>query len=108
HVARQDEAGWKEGQNVWLSIRPESLRVAEADNDSSTANRLAARVEGVMYLGENEQLSLTLSGGVGEASGNEAWRRVKVSITNPRHEPPAPGRAIELLCDAEDIVVLAD
>jgi iron(III) transport system ATP-binding protein len=61
-VLRQDTQGWQEGQNVWCSVRPEAWHVqreSQGEGDASTqdANRLQARLEDVMYLGETSSCS---------------------------------------------------
>lgn len=113
---RQDTQGWQEGQNVWCSIRPEawqvqrdSQREAQPEGDASTqdTNRLAARLEDVMYLGETEQLQLLLTGGTATTDSDENWRHIKTSVLNPGTAAPQPGENLTLACAPSDVVVLA-
>jgi len=103
-AARQDEQSWSEGQNVWCSIRPETLRL-ENDAQNPALNLLPAIIESATYLGETEQLGARLTQNEGAAS--EDWRRVKVSILNSRQSLPV-GQNCVLGCAPEDVVVLAE
>jgi len=107
-AARQDEQSWREGQSVWCSIRPETLRLdKQAPNDA--LNFLPAEIESATYLGETEQLVACLSSGLEKQNatqGDEDWRRMKVSILNPR-QPVRIGESCVLSCAPEDVVVLA-
>jgi iron(III) transport system ATP-binding protein len=113
---RQDTQGWEEGQSVWCSVRPEAWRVqrdsqreAQPEGDASTQdmNRLAARLEDVMYLGETEQLQLLLTGGTATTGPDETWRHIKTSVLNPGTAAPQPGENLTLACAPADVVVLA-
>ncbi|HEX8235935.1 MAG TPA: ABC transporter ATP-binding protein [Abditibacteriaceae bacterium] len=107
-AARQDTQGWQEGQSVWCSLRPEAWRVQnESDASTQDVNRLAARLESVMYLGETEQLQLLLTGGTATAGADETWRHVKVSVLNPGTTAPQAGESLTLACAPADVVVLA-
>lgn len=90
------------GTNVWCSIRPESWCVSE-DGE----NHVAAQLQNVMYLGAHEQYRALLIGGRESAPGqNEAWREIKIAVSNPGVVPPAAGSTLTLGCAASDIVVL--
>jgi ABC-type Fe3+/spermidine/putrescine transport system ATPase subunit len=90
------------GSNVQCSIRPESLRV----NDEQE-NQLSARLENVMYLGANEQYQVRLTGGR-QNGETENWRDIKIAIANPQAAPPQAGSTLTLSCAPEDIVVLSE
>jgi ABC-type Fe3+/spermidine/putrescine transport system ATPase subunit len=108
-AVRPVDASWTVGQEVWCSIRPESWRVIVEEDDLPhlRGNRLPAQLVDAMYLGQNEQLLARLgtSGGDGEA---DAWRTVKVAVSNPGGSPPAVGGKLTLGCAPEDVVVLAE
>jgi len=89
------------GQKVWCSIRPESLRLNE-----NSANQLSGQLQSVMYLGAHEQYRVLLTDGR-ETSESESWREIKMAIANPRALPPDAGSTLSLSCAPEDIVVLS-
>jgi iron(III) transport system ATP-binding protein len=94
------------GQSVWCSIRPESLRV-----NGNGDNQLTAQLQSVMYLGAHEQYRVLLTGGR-EASKSEiegdAWRAMKIAVSNPGTAPPAAQSTLALSCAPSDVVVLGD
>ena len=102
------------GQNVWLSIRPESWRVVATSSTRSVETRgenlFEARIESVMYGGATEQLQAVLTGGreiIGrENEEEESWRRVKVS-TSHSSRPIQENETVLLAVQARDIVVLS-
>ncbi len=110
-AVRPADSQWATGQEVWCSIRPESWRVVETERGVPNVNHLPAGLEDAMYLGQNEQLLLRLTGGRELAAASpdsfEDWRLVKVAVANPGGQPPVAGRPLTLACAPEDVVVLA-
>ena len=107
-AARLDGA-WEIGQQIWCSIRPEAWRVEAKAESGNSANRMAAKLESVMYLGESEQYQARLvaqQNGGKIATESEEWRDIKIAVTNPGASAPRPGDAITLTCAPEDIVAL--
>ena len=102
-VAARPAGDWQFGQEVWCSIRPESLRL---ENENAADNQFAAVLEDAMYLGQNEQLRARLIGG--QVREDESWRAVKVAVPNPTALPPAVGGKIALFCAPQDVVVVAE
>lgn len=105
-AVRPVDAAWTIGQEVWCSIRPESWRVDD-DLPQMLGNRLPAQLVDAMYLGQNEQLLARLGGSDGGGE-SEAWRTVKVAVSNPGGAPPPVGGKLTLGCAPEDVVVLAE
>lgn len=104
-AARRDALDWKEGQDVWCSIRPESLALSQSS--AGEMNQLPALLQQVTYLGETEQLAMRLTGGAETASGTaENWRDLKVSVLNPRSSQPPTGSNTAVACSPDDVVVL--
>ncbi|HEY0073740.1 MAG TPA: ABC transporter ATP-binding protein [Abditibacteriaceae bacterium] len=109
-ATRPESDSFEKGQTVWCSIRPEAWRV----NGEATNNSLAAQLKSVMYLGEREQYQAHLTGqqnsgktAEGAAGENEnAWRDIKIAITNPGETAPSVGGPLSLSCDPSDVVVL--
>ena len=66
-----------------------------------------AHLRDAMYLGQNEQLQLRLSGGQDSGGSASDWRMIKAAVANPAGEPPPVGRALTLACAPVDVVVLA-
>ena len=97
------------GQQVWCSVRPESWKVERAVDSTANdgLNRLPARLQSAMYLGEREQYTARLEGGTPQSEA-ETWRNVKVALTNPGELPPQPGEAVTLAVASPDIIVLSN
>lgn len=95
------------GSPVWCAIRPESWQIITAGEETPGLNSLEARLDEVVYLGANEQWRVRLLGGQDGGSG-DAWRDVKITVVNPRHDSPRPAQSLKLRCATEDVVVLAD
>ena len=102
------------GQNVWLSIRPESWKIVATSStrshENNGENNFGARIQSVMYGGATEQLQAVLTDGR-ETDGREnleeeSWRRVKVSTlhsSRPMHE----NENVSLSVEPHDVVVLS-
>jgi iron(III) transport system ATP-binding protein len=103
-LAARPEGNWSVGQEVFCSIRPESWRLTQPEE--ANINKLAAKLEDAMYLGQAEQLMARLTGGV-ETAGMADWSLVKVAVTNPGGKPPIVGGNLTLFCAPRDVVVLA-
>lgn len=106
-AVRPPNVGWKQGQQVWCSIRPESWRLPGAGDDVPVGNVLQATLEDAMYLGQSEQLILRLTGGPVKLGPDDAWRKIKVAVANPGGLSPATGHQQTICCAPEDVVVLA-
>jgi iron(III) transport system ATP-binding protein len=62
--AKNRVKGIARGEPVFCSVRPESLRlisVTQSSASAGAANALSAEVQSIMYLGDNEQYSLSLA-----------------------------------------------
>ncbi len=112
-VCASPQNGLQIGQNVWLSIRPESWQIVELGGTSSTRsvvnsgeNVFEARVQSVIYGGATEQLQAVLIGGR-ENGKEEFWRRIKISQLNST-TPMKGDQTISLSVDARDVVVLCE
>ncbi len=79
------------GDNVVLSIRPETMRVAR-DGDAAGVNRFAGAAAETIFLGEASEHVLTVGG-----------QKLKVVSTPPLFAPPAE-MAVDV--DPRDVVVL--
>ena len=96
-------------QNVWCSIRPESWRV-DGNGGNSFQNQLSAQLQSVMYLGAHEQYRVLLTGGretSSEKTADDAWREIKIAVSNPGTQPPPARSTLMLGCAASDVVVLS-
>ena len=96
-------------QNVWCSIRPESWRV-DGNGGNSFQNQLSAQLQSVMYLGAHEQYQVLLTGGretSSEKTADDAWREIKIAVSNPGTQPPPARSTLMLGCAASDVVVLS-
>ena len=109
-ATRPESRTFEKGQNIWCSIRPEAWHV----NNEGAINSLAAQLKSVMYLGEREQYQAYLtaqqnSGKIaGEAAASDnAWRDIKIAVTNPGENAPRVGEQLSLSCDPADVVVLS-
>lgn len=107
---RPSSGDFQKGQEVSCSVRPEAWRM-QASNAPTGDNHLTAQLQTVMYLGEREQYQVRLtaetnSGKESTAATDEAWRDIKIAITNPGEAAPQPGQNIILFCDPADVVVL--
>jgi ABC-type Fe3+/spermidine/putrescine transport system ATPase subunit len=99
--AKNGVPGIARGEAVLCSVRPESLRLASVGNSSGGptvegANQLLARVQSVMYLGDNEQFALRLA-------DDSVIRAVEYNPSDKRAEP---GEQIVLQFDPGAVVVL--
>jgi iron(III) transport system ATP-binding protein len=114
-AAKPESGSFANGQNVWCSIRPEAWHIVKNGAENPA---LTARLNSVMYLGEREQYQAHLTGhqnggkvaegAGGEVNGtsDEAWRDIKIAITNPGESAPPVGGPLNLSCDPADVVVL--
>ena len=85
------------GDEVLLSIRPESVRLAAALPSGDDINELSLRLGRSIYLGELEQLQLELPAG-------GAFR---VNVFDPAEDGLASGEPVALRIAAKDILILA-
>lgn len=122
-AVKPEAKNFAQGQEIWCSVRPEAWRVA---NSKTVDSSLTAQLKNVMYLGEREQYQAHLTAvqnsgrvatnGMSETTrtkaeieaeqGNEAWRDLKIAITNPGENAPRIGETLSLTCDPADVVVL--
>lgn len=109
-AVRPVDASWTVGQEVWCSIRPESWRIVPEEDGKPKllGNQLPALLQDAMYLGQNEQLIVRLSGGTDGGQLDDPWRRVKMAVANPGGRAPVLGGVVTLGCAPEDVVVLAE
>jgi iron(III) transport system ATP-binding protein len=99
--AKNGVNGLVRGAPVFCSVRPESLRLMTAAAPCAAAqdgaiNQLSAEVRSVMYLGDNEEYSLTLA-------DNTIMRAVE---HNPTTSKASVGDRLALQFDAQAVVVL--
>jgi iron(III) transport system ATP-binding protein len=83
------------GERVWVSIRPECLRVGPAAPIADRANRLRGRLTGTTYLGEIAEHRVEIGG-----------QTLAVFELNPRPGAGEVGRDVAVEVDAGDVVVL--
>lgn len=106
-AVRAANSRWDVGQKVHCSVRPESFRVEDVGAPVLRENEFEAQLEEAMYLGQNEQLLVRLTGGL-ETADLDPWRLLKVAVANPGGDSPRFGSRIRVRCAPEDIVVLAE
>jgi iron(III) transport system ATP-binding protein len=83
------------GERVWVSIRPECLRVGPDGSTPDRPNRLRGRLAGTTYLGE-----------VAEHRVEIGSQELAIFELNPRPSAAEVGREIVVEVDAADVVVL--
>jgi iron(III) transport system ATP-binding protein len=89
--------GIQRGDQVFCSMRPESLRLRTADGPpSEQLNQLTGEVQSVMYLGESEQYTLRLADGT----------FVRAVEFNPAAKKAEVGDRAALQVHARDVIVL--
>jgi iron(III) transport system ATP-binding protein len=91
---RAASPSFKAGDAVWVSIRPESLRMARAAGDG--LNRLSAVRREVVYLGD-----------IAEHRLQAGEQNLLVTEANPGATAGEPGETVALEVAPEDVVLLA-
>lgn len=95
--AANGASGMARGDPVVCAVRAESVRLKPAgEPPSERFNRLEAQVRSIMYLGDSEEYSLDLAGGVG-------LRAVEYNQTSRKAEV---GERVALEIDPMEAVVL--
>jgi iron(III) transport system ATP-binding protein len=100
-VAKNGAKGIARGEPVFCSVRPESVRLKPATSRAAASpndatNELAAEVQSIMYLGDNEQYSLRLA-------DNSIVRAVEYQ---PTAKKAAIGDRLVVQFDAQAVIVL--
>jgi iron(III) transport system ATP-binding protein len=89
--------GMTRGDQVFCSVRPESMRLRPPDGATSEEfNQLTGEVQSVMYLGESEQYTLRLANGT----------FVRAVEFNPSAKRAEVGDRAELQIHVRDVIVL--
>ncbi len=89
--------GIARGDPVVCSVRPESVRLHQAEGlTSEQLNQLTGEVQSIMYLGDSEQYSLRLADGT----------FVRAVEYNPTVRKAELGDRVALQVDARDVIVL--
>jgi ABC-type Fe3+/spermidine/putrescine transport system ATPase subunit len=84
------------GERIWVSLRPECLRLVPAGSAAATRNRFSGRLTATSYLGE-----------IAEHRVEVGTQIVSVFELNPRPEPAPDGaREVAVEVDPADVVVL--
>ena len=97
HSTVEPADGLSPGDEVVCSVRPEAIRISEADDAvGEEENVLDGIVRQTVYLGDHEQYSVRLNDGT----------PVKLVDHRPGRRRAGPGAPIRLKCDASQVVVL--
>lgn len=97
HSTVEPADGLSPGDEVVCSVRPEAIRISEADDAvGEEENVLDGIVRQTVYLGDHEQYSVRLVDGT----------PVKLVDHRPGRRRAGPGAPIRLKCDASQVVVL--
>jgi iron(III) transport system ATP-binding protein len=85
------------GDRVFCSVRPESVRLHQAERPTSEPlNQLIGEVQSIMYLGDSEQYTLRLGDG----------SLIRAVEYNPREKGAEVGDRVALEISAHDVIVL--
>jgi len=87
----------QKGTEVFCSIRPESLSLAQP-YENNVPNSLKAVIEGVMYLGEIEQYRLVIGENL----------ELKMTLSNPEEYERKRGEIVEITFHPKDVVVFLE
>lgn len=94
--AENIQGSFNQGEKVFLSIRPETIKIDKGRNQSNLTNRFKAKINHLTYLGDTEQLECI--------SGSQEM--LKINLVNEPQQHLQTGDSIYFNVNPENVVVL--